>query len=130
MTDIQQKIEYIQQNGVIFDKWLKKPNEYKYMIEHTYNILKLFIKHNFSINNTKYNLNVNMKTINNYLGEYIAFGINIIGDDNVYYEHQIYNDKVETVYCPDGFGVYYTEKKYYNKQFINMILQKNTQNKI
>ena len=124
MTDIKQQIEYIQQNGVIFNKWLKNPNEYKYMIEHTYNILKLFIKHNFIINNNYYNkLNIEMNATNNWLGEHIIFNTYRC-DENVYYAYHIYNDKIETVYSPDGFGIYYTKKKYYNKQFINMILQK------
>jgi hypothetical protein len=64
-----------------------------------------------------------MSTNDNHNGEYVAFCMFMHIDMVLYYEYQIYNDKIETVYCPDGFGIYYTSKKYYNKQFINLILQ-------
>ena len=136
MNDLQQKINYIKENGVIFDKWLNNPTQYSYMIEHTYNMLKLIIKNNFTINKPTINLNFKMAQKTTSDGECIYFSKYVhdieYGGYSVKYEYQIYIDKTETVYCSDGFAICYTDKKYYNKQFINMILQKefNYKNKI
>ena len=134
-----EKINYIINNPhlpfydkTIFDKFEKvtnHKNEYQYMLNNTFNIIKIFNQYPETIKNIN-----SIDYINNYHGEHICISVSIYIDENDIdftgfntgiYNYMIFKDKKTVFFCNNGFTIYDSIKKYYNKQFINLIIQRN-----
>ena len=132
----QEKIRLLQNyinNDIFFDNVINNPTKYKYMVDNACNMIKLFINNGFNIKgvNSKTfsepKIEIYGNTPNSPFNECISFYVY----DNkydwfdpnhvVYYSYNIFVDKKNMTYCPDGFGIYLSQKTYYNKQFINFL---------
>lgn len=135
----QEKIRLLQNyinNDKFFDNVKNNPTKYKYMVDNACNMIKLFINNGFFLNSktwvnsthTHPEIEAYINTSStNPLNECISFRVygnkyDWLDPNHVlYYSYNIFVDKKNMTYCPDGFGIYLSQKTYYNKQFINLL---------